>query len=278
MKIRCQKCGKKFDVDVYSGLCPKCGAYNGKHITVSGPEQENGERRKEFRWPDDRKDFQRQQAMKQPAQKSRAHLVFLAVAVPAAVLIIPLFFALVNLQWKREYLQKSIQTEHTVEKTDWESGLALDGEYLEAPVKLTFLEGGMVDFQAKMPPGLSLYGIHMEAVSEEYSFDGRLDEIYLTYETGGNVYYKSPLDSYSMKEYLAPLGLTEKELLYSYGLGNGRLEEGYLFFLVDEQAGHIGLVAQAHGGEEPQTVFAEGWIDLDGIPELQCGLNSGEVE
>ena len=317
MKIRCRKCGKKFDADVYSGLCPKCGAYNGKQRddseisayiktsdqagelhrklhdtydegyaaahsrteqTVSEQGKAGRESGKAFRWPDDGKDFQRQQAMKQPSQKSRAHLVFLVFAVPVAVLVIPLFFGLVNLEWKREYLQKSIQTEHTVEKAGWESGMVLDGEYLEAPVKLTFLEGGMVEIQAKMPPGVSLYGIRMGAYSEEYSFEGRLDEIYLTYETEGNVYYKSPLDSYSMKEYLMSLGLTEDDLLYSYGLGNGIAEEGYLFFLADEQATHIGLLIQAHGGEEPLTVFAEGRIDLDGIPELNFGSKSGEVE
>ena len=29
MKIKCKKCGKRFDAEMYSGLCPKCGTYNG---------------------------------------------------------------------------------------------------------------------------------------------------------------------------------------------------------------------------------------------------------
>ena len=28
MKIRCKNCGKRFDAEMYSGLCPKCGTYN----------------------------------------------------------------------------------------------------------------------------------------------------------------------------------------------------------------------------------------------------------
>lgn len=44
MKIRCSRCGKRFDADVYSGLCPKCGAYNGKHM--AGYEEAVNEREK----------------------------------------------------------------------------------------------------------------------------------------------------------------------------------------------------------------------------------------
>ena len=44
MKIRCSRCGKRFDADVYSGLCPKCGAYNGKHM--AGYEEVVSEREK----------------------------------------------------------------------------------------------------------------------------------------------------------------------------------------------------------------------------------------
>lgn len=32
MKIKCKKCGKNFDPEIYSGLCPKCGTYNGVHM------------------------------------------------------------------------------------------------------------------------------------------------------------------------------------------------------------------------------------------------------
>ena len=28
MKIKCKNCGKRFDTEMYSGLCPKCGTYN----------------------------------------------------------------------------------------------------------------------------------------------------------------------------------------------------------------------------------------------------------
>lgn len=274
MKIKCRKCGKKFDSDVYSGLCPKCGTYNGKHMYDSGAFDS-------IKTSGQEKDIPKPQAVYREPQKggnSRAHLVFLAFAVPAALLVIPFLLAMVNLEWKREYLRQAIQTEHTVQKGEWESTLVLDGEYLESPVELTVLEGGRVNLQAKMPPEVALYGIRMEVSSEKYSFDGRLDEVYLSYESEGNVYYKKPLNSYGMRDYLAQLGLTEDDILYSYALGNGKAEEGYLFFLVDEQARHIGLLAQAHGGEEPQKVFAEGFIDLDGIPELELLGNSEEVE
>jgi len=37
-KIKCSKCRKNFDPDLYSGLCPKCGTYNGKRMDSSALE------------------------------------------------------------------------------------------------------------------------------------------------------------------------------------------------------------------------------------------------
>lgn len=36
MKIVCKKCGKRFDQEVYMGLCPNCGTYNRQDNTASG--------------------------------------------------------------------------------------------------------------------------------------------------------------------------------------------------------------------------------------------------
>ncbi len=65
MKIRCSRCGKRFDADVYSGLCPKCGAYNGKHM--AGYEEAVNEREKtEKTWR------QEQQKAEQAVSESRS--------------------------------------------------------------------------------------------------------------------------------------------------------------------------------------------------------------
>ncbi|MFR3251064.1 MAG: hypothetical protein ACLTQL_08405 [Eisenbergiella sp.] len=49
MKIKCSRCGKRFDADMYSGLCPKCGAYNGKHM-AGYEEKEAGQKAAETAW------------------------------------------------------------------------------------------------------------------------------------------------------------------------------------------------------------------------------------
>ncbi len=40
MKIRCSSCRKRFDYDVYSGICPKCGEYNRPGEEYNRPEEE----------------------------------------------------------------------------------------------------------------------------------------------------------------------------------------------------------------------------------------------
>ncbi len=42
MKARCKECGKRFDYDLYSGICPKCGNYMRMGVTEAG-ETEAGE-------------------------------------------------------------------------------------------------------------------------------------------------------------------------------------------------------------------------------------------
>ncbi|MDO4555016.1 MAG: hypothetical protein Q4B70_07735 [Lachnospiraceae bacterium] len=49
MKVKCKNCGKKFDYDVYTGLCPKCHTYY--RVDAVSPEKstKNQERRREKR-------------------------------------------------------------------------------------------------------------------------------------------------------------------------------------------------------------------------------------
>lgn len=39
MKIKCRDCGKKFDYDLYSGMCPMCGTYNRMESDTVGGEK-----------------------------------------------------------------------------------------------------------------------------------------------------------------------------------------------------------------------------------------------
>lgn len=70
MKIKCSRCGKRFDADMYSGLCPKCGAYNGKHMAgYEEPQHETGKSAPAWQQEADRAASEMDQAAAEPQQE-----------------------------------------------------------------------------------------------------------------------------------------------------------------------------------------------------------------
>lgn len=244
MKIRCKRCGKAFDVEMYSGICPKCGTYNASRRNDGAP------------------------ARGTKIGLPKCSPVFIGVIL--AAILIPLVDAIVFDSWKRNILEEVVKTEEN-RREEAEKGILIlypPEKGAAVTVKLSGL--GTIRGLSTVPERQMLVAIKAEAGSDFYDFDAALSGIYLKYESEGNVFYTEPVSSYYMEESLEELGLPEEELLHTYSVGNGRKESGYWFFCVDEDAEILELqleLINGKYGEVPRTL-AEGVVNLKGLPEL----------
>lgn len=222
---------------MYSGLCPKCGTYNGSHMEDSNIREADAvPKRRRF---------------------------CLTVVLAALLVIIPLTGTVSYLIWEKQKVrellsggigQVSIQDGNT---------LIFSDELFDAPVKVTVTGADIIENGELSKVGKVLVAVKAETFSEHYSFDARVSRVALKYECGGNVFYQQALDSYYMEDFLPELGLTEEELLPTYGVGNGDGREGYWFFCMDAGAENPELMLMAGEGSGGDIIFQEGMIPLD---------------
>lgn len=275
MKIKCKKCGKRFELEMYSGLCPKCGTYNGAHMAetdisqylssgFSGEEAHRNlhnayDRGYEAAHPNDQ-----QQGALRKGKRSwlRPVLVLLIVLIP----VITLFSYQL---WERKVMKEVLAGDiRHVGLMDGNSLLFADGSF-EAPVRVTALSAEYVEPAELEKEDKMLIAVGAKAFSTEYSFDAKVNNIALEYECNGIVSYQSPIDRYYLEEYLPLLGLTEDDILSTYGVGNGRSEEGYWFFCVPKNAEAFQLSVMACKGSGNRIVFSEGTIPLEHVSEFE---------
>lgn len=305
MKIKCSKCGKRFDLDVYSGICPKCGAYNGVHAEgsdisqylSSGYSGEEAHRQLHKAYGDTGHDPDAHRKLHDTYDRSYgdAHPVYAgqtdgklhpagsAVKTArqkksgyAAVIVLCFLLVLVPAitvycyqQMKKEIIQERMNVEISQVTAENGNTIVFEQEPFVYPLTVSVAGQERIEPDEFAEEGKVLLVVKVSAASESYNRDAWIENVFLGYRYGGNDCYQKPMDFYSMSEINSwPFGLADSELLspYSYGFGNGEREEGYWFFVIPQDAENPELIFETATGEG--IVFSQGTISLENVPEM----------
>lgn len=259
MKIRCSRCGKRFDADVYSGLCPKCGAYNGKHM--AGYEEAVNEREKtEKTWRQEQQKAEqavsesrsrtdipeKPKAAKQTAIKQKAGAEG-AWKMLAAALLIPIAAALVFQIWKNIYFQERISAAENIVRESGDAEITvIEGENMEYPVYTAVL--GMEQFASdEVPEGWHLEGICIASSSNGYNSREQINDLQLGYEVGDEVFYQKTVSRYDLEYMIDDWGIDANEILSEFDFNYGE-SLGYLIFMVRDGAENRELILELDDG------------------------------
>lgn len=290
MKIKCKKCGKRFEQDMYSGLCPKCGTYNGAHMSDGAAEQyfdsgrfgEAAHQELHERYGDTghaadahrklHENYDEGYEAAHPATGGAAApfggkgLMLFRLALLFFIIFVPTVCFIHYQLWEKALVEEvgSGEIGH-VELTDGDS-LIFDAEDFDAPVRVTAYGYELVEAEQLEEKDKVLAVVKGSAESADYSFDAKISCISLEYEYKGHTFYQLPLDRYSLEE-ASWLKVSREQLLNSYSLGNGTYEEGYWFFCVPKEAKLLGLTVAACRGSGTQSAFLEGTIPLAPVAE-----------
>ncbi len=254
MKIRCSRCGKRFDADVYSGLCPKCGAYNGKHM--AGYEEAVNEREKtEKTWRQEQQKAEKvvsgsrymtdipekPKTTKQKANGSGAGKML------AAALLIPIAAALVFQIWKNIYFQERISAAENIVRESGDAEITvIEGENMEYPVYTAVL--GMEQFASdEVPEGWHLEGICIASSSNGYNSREQINDLQLGYEVGDEVFYQKTVNRYDLEYMIDDWGIDANEILSEFDFNYGE-SLGYLIFMVRDGAENRELILELDDG------------------------------
>lgn len=287
---------------MYSGLCPKCGTYNGSHMEDSdisqylhdGYSAEESRRQLHERYEDAGHDAQAHRNLHEAYDQSyeAAHPVYddrAAEAIPApkkkrfgltVVLVvllvaIPLAGTVSYRIWEKQKVQELLSGEIGQVPLQDGNTLIFSGEPFEAPVEVTVLGADIVEDGELSAIGQVLVTVKASAFSEWYSFDAKVSKMTLKLEHDGKIFYQQAISPYDMEEYLPQLGLTKEDMLPTFGVGNGSEQEGYWFFCMQKDASNPALVLMAGKGSGDDIIFLEGTVPLDF--SVHTGLLEGEV-
>ena len=259
MKIRCSRCGKRFDADVYSGLCPKCGAYNGKHM--AGYEEAVNEREKtEKTWRQEQQKAEqavsesrsrtdipeKPKAAKQTAIKQKAGAEG-AWKMLAAALLIPIAAALVFQIWKNIYFQERISAAENIVRESGDAEVTvIEGGNVESPIYTAVL--GMEQFSSdEVPEGWHLEGICIASSSNGYNSREQINDLQLGYEVGNEVFYQKTVNRYDLEYMIDDWGIDANEILSEFDFNYGE-SLGYLIFMVRDGAENRELILELDDG------------------------------
>ena len=259
MKIRCSRCGKRFDADVYSGLCPKCGAYNGKHM--AGYEEAVNEREKtEKTWRQEQQKAEqavsesrsrtdipeKPKAAKQTAIKQKAGAEG-AWKMLAAALLIPVAVALVFQIWKNIYFQERISAAENIVRESGDAEVTvIEGGNVESPIYTAVL--GMEQFSSdEVPEGWHLEGICIASSSNGYNSREQINDLQLGYEVGNEVFYQKTVSRYDLEYMIDDWGIDANEILSEFDFNYGE-SLGYLIFMVRDGAENRELILELDDG------------------------------
>lgn len=254
MKIRCSRCGKRFDADVYSGLCPKCGAYNGKHM--AGYEEAVNEREKtEKTWRQEQQKAEqavsgsrymtdipeKPKTTKQKANGSGAGKML------AAALLIPVAVALVFQIWKNIYFQERISAAENIVRESGDAEVTvIEGGNVESPIYTAVL--GMEQFSSdEVPEGWHLEGICIASSSNGYNSREQINDLQLGYEVGDEVFYQKTVSRYDLEYMIDDWGIDANEILSEFDFNYGE-SLGYLIFMVRDGAENRELILELDDG------------------------------
>ena len=286
MKVKCDSCGKRFETDMYSGICPRCGKFHVTKEDAADIYREFQENVSEEAQPQELHEEYGQASQQeavgqeysagpgyaaaqndgagQHADQPSPGISFRRVRTIIAIILIPFVFAAVFQLWKTAVLadMKLGRMESAAAEAH---ALTLDCEGMEYPVSVELLGAGLVSPEGVLPEGQSLAAVKALVKSRDYSFEAGLSFVALSYEYEGNTYYRTPIDWYDLKVCRKELGISQDDVLSTYRVGNGSEEEGYWFFPVDDGAKNMELILMVEENDYPQKVIAEGTLSVQGL-------------
>ena len=254
MKIRCSRCGKRFDADVYSGLCPKCGAYNGKHM--AGYEEAVNEREKtEKTWRQEQQNAEqavsgsryRTDIPEKPKTTKQKAGGLGAGKMLAAALIIPVAATVLFQIWKNIYFQERIFAGENIVRESGDAEITvIEGEKMEYPIYTAVL--GIGQFASdEVPEGWHLEGICIASSSSGYNSREKVNDLQLGYEVGDEVFYQKTVSRYDLEYMIDDWGIDANEILSEFDFDYGE-SLGYLIFMVRDGAENRELILELDDG------------------------------
>lgn len=287
MKIRCSRCGKRFDADVYSGLCPKCGAYNGKHMTgYEEAERERAESEKAWRQeqPGPAPEKARADAFRESTQKESESGQNVRQSVPKkgrqsvpqassktdgkgggklliAAVLIPIAAAIVFQIWKNSYFQERMTAgANIVQETGSPEMTVIEGGEMEYPLYVAALGMGTLPSD-EVPEGWHLEGICVASSCAGYNLKEQISQVQLRYNIGDERFYRKTADLYDLEKLTGGWGIDLNELMTEYDFANGE-SMGYLVFLVRDGAADKELILELEN-DSTNSVTRQVMIPLD---------------
>lgn len=254
MKIRCSRCGKRFDADVYSGLCPKCGAYNGKHM--AGYEEAVNEREKtEKTWRQEQQNAEqavsgsryRTDIPEKPKTTKQKAGGLGAWKMLAAALLIPVAATVLFQIWKNIYFQERISAAENIVRESGDAEITvIEGESMEYPIYTAVL--GIGQFASdEVPEGWHLEGICIASSSSGYNSREKVNDLQLGYEVGDEVFYQKTVSRYDLEYMIDDWGIDANEILSEFDFDYGE-SLGYLIFMVRDGAENRELILELDDG------------------------------
>lgn len=207
MKVKCISCHKKFDYDIYYGLCPKCGAYNAKPAAEAHKELD-----------------------KEHADISAVLAKVMTLA--AAVVIVLCLAGIFTLLQK----QKTAPETADVEAVRASAGDMLSyGDYQYNVQDAVIMTDAEED--GRLPAHTKLLAVSLMMIYKGDKDNYR--DRFMPYLYDGEKYVEAS-ESSELAEIAGEYGL-EGELLYSYSVYSGTQDglEGCILYLVDENCGDI---------------------------------------
>lgn len=276
MKIKCKKCGKRFDWDVYSGICPKCAAYNKTNAAGSGILQEPAG------------NYPKEEARRQlhetygdtghdagaPGRQSGSLAVKILIFL---LVLIPFLSVICYREIRKETIQERMNAEIIQIVPKEGNTLVFDQPPFLYPVTVSVLGQQREEPEEFEEGNKVLLAVKISAFSEGYNTDAYIRNVFLGYRYEGNDFYQKPMDFYSMSEIDSwPFGMADSELLPEdgYALGNGEKEEGYLFFGIPKDAREPELILEADRGDG--IIFLQGTLSLENVPDMSVFAKEGE--
>lgn len=296
MKIKCSRCGKRFDADMYSGLCPKCGAYNGKHM-AGYEEKEAGQKAAETAWQPETNSAAKEEKpyagsqsfapgsagryrTPEPAGQSAGNGGKGAGKMLLAAILIPIAAGIAFQFWEKGYFQERMTAgENIIQEAGNAQVTVLEGGSIEYPVYVGVIGTGPMP-QEEVPEGWHLEGVCVAAACEGYNSEEQIEDIQIGYKIGDETFYQKALDKYELEQFLDDWGLEEDALLASYDFDYDE-SLGYFVFMVRDGAADRELILEIADGagrsvtrqsalplEEADGVLRwENWAEWNGFPE-----------
>ncbi|MDO4293494.1 MAG: hypothetical protein Q4C65_09755 [Eubacteriales bacterium] len=309
MKIKCRKCGKRFDTEMYSGLCPRCGAYNGAHMRDYGavgsgtaesgtvesstqamdmpPEEANDNAGQTLPGAEDSFGQTLPEAdglEPEAAESGRKGISKRTAAVLLLAVCLPVVTYVGFRSWEKGYLSsRAIRGLLLETETVQADGFTVREPGAEGGIFVSVKGAGIIEREEEKTIQAIPEGWHLEAVFLETSADGsfyggktRIDSVNLAYQVGEETFYQECLSTYDLENIAYVWEIPENQILSPYGIDYGE-NAGYFFFLARDGAEKKRLLLeleQDSRGEE--RIVHEMEVSLEGCAPLP--VKSGEEE